>query len=130
MKEFFQKLNINYKTALVSSVVLCLLTLAILFMFFIGLREYPQGLLLGGLVGILPYLFFGLTEAKDKERGKFTWTIVINIVRFVFILGVMFLCGYLYYDRGYHIFNMFTLLGGYFIPLVTYTVLLMRSKQQ
>ena len=130
MKEFFQKLNINYKTALVSSVVLCFITLAILFMFFIGLREYPQGLLLGGLVGILPYLFFGLTEPIDRRRGKITFSIIINIVRFIFILAVMFLCGYLYYDRGYHIFNMFTLMGGYFIPLVAYVVFLMRSKQQ
>ena len=127
MKEFFQKLNINYKTALISSVVLGVSFLAILFMFFIGLREYPQGLLLGGLLGILPYLFFGLTEDIDRKNGKFTWTIVINVIRFVLILAAMFLCGYLYYQKNYHIFNMFTLIGGYFIPLVVYGILLMRT---
>lgn len=128
MKEFLRKLNVGYRVALYSTLIIALMMIVCIFCYFNGLSELPNGIALGGLVGILSYLFVGLTDNPNKKG--MAAAVIITVLRFVLIIGALFLSGWLYYKMNYHIFNIFAVLGGYFVSLIVFIVVLAFGKEK
>lgn len=128
MKDWYQKLKLEYQVALWSTIVILgLFTLTIPFYFF-KLMEIPQGIALGGLVAIVFYLFLGLFNNENKTRRSLVVTIIVIIVKFLLISGLLFLVGWIYYSKEFKAFNVFAVAGGYFIPLIIYVILARKEK--
>lgn len=122
MKNWYSRLDICYKTAFISTIVMIVAILGTSCLFFMGYMEIPFGILLGCSVGIISYVLMGLVGAKGQDR-KTTGTIIVNIVRFVLLAAAMFLAGWLYYKSNIHIFNVFAVAGGYIIPIICLCVI-------
>ena len=128
MKDWYQKLKIEYQVVFWSLIVILgLFTLTIPFYFF-HLMEIPQGIALGGMLAILIYLFLGLFNNEEKQKQSVVATVIILIVKFILISGLLVLVGWLYYGLGFKAFNIFAVAGGYFIPLVINLFLLRKEK--
>ncbi|MCR5184988.1 MAG: ATP synthase subunit I [Bacilli bacterium] len=128
MKNWFRQLSISYQTALISSIVVLVGFLATLFGYFTKYPDIPNGVLLGGLIGILSYLLMGLVEKYDERKGKPVLTVVMTVVRFILIALVIVLSAYLWFKKDYHIFNLFSELIAYAASLITFIVLYLVEK--
>ncbi len=123
MKHWYQKLNIDYQTSFWTGIVVIVAFLFTIPLLVNGNFAYSLALLLGGLIGSLSYFGFGLfDEPSTQKRGNIA-TVTILIVKYVLLIGLGLLFGYLYYGRDVHIFEPFTFLGGYLVSLVVLVVI-------
>ena len=120
MKDWYRQLNNEFKTVVWSLIIISGLVICLIPCFFFSLMEIPQGIALGGGVGILIYLLFGLFDKKDNPKKSLVFTVALIVVKFVVIAGLLFLVGWLYYSVGMKAFNLFATAGGYTIPLLVY----------
>ena len=128
MKDWYRQLKLEYKVALWSALVISLAIILTIPCFFFSLMEIPQGIALGGGVGILTYLFLGLAENDENQKKSMVLTIVVIIVRFLVIAGVLFLAGWLYYAQGVKAFNIFAVIGAYIISIILNIILVRKEK--
>ena len=128
MKDWYRQLKLEYKVALWSALVISSAIILTIPCFFFSLMEIPQGIALGGGVGILTYLFLGLAENDEDQKKSMVITIVVIIVRFLVIAGVLFLAGWLYYAQGVKAFNIFAVLGAYTISIILNIILVRKEK--
>ena len=128
MKDWYRQLKLEYKVALWSALVISSAIILTIPCFFFSLMEIPQGIALGGGVGILTYLFLGLAENDEDQKKSMVLTIVVIIVRFLVIAGVLFLAGWLYYAQGVKAFNIFAVLGAYTISIILNIILVRKEK--
>lgn len=129
MKKWFIELSNTYKTALISTFVTIIAYLSLVFAYFINQNDLPNGLIVGGLLGSLSYLVLGIVEKEDKNHQKPIWTIIVTIIRYLLIGGLIALSTYLQFKTDYKIFNVFTVLGGYFISLIVYIVIVLIERK-
>ncbi len=114
--------NIFLKGFLLSALTSFTIYLLMIPMLFFNLGEYPHGLLLGEFISYTFMFIIGLLSNKLKKTN----TVIIIVILFsrLFILGgLMYLIGWMYYSQNIHIFNLFTVTGGYFIPLLIVLIL-------
>ena len=128
MKEWYSRLKFEYQIAFWSLIAILGLFLLTIPCFFFSLMEIPQGILLGGMVGALVYIFLGLFNNENNPKKSLKITVVIIIIKFLVIAGVLFLVGWLYYGLGFKAFNIFAVMGGYFIPLAVHIILVEKEK--
>lgn len=128
MKDWYRQLKLEYKVALWSALVISSAFILTIPCFFFSLMEIPQGIALGGGVGILTYLFLGLAENDEDQKKSMVITIVVIIVRFLVIGGVLFLAGWLYYAQGVKAFNIFAVIGAYIISIILNIILVRKEK--
>jgi hypothetical protein len=128
MKDWYRQLKLEYKVALWSALVISSAIILTIPCFFFSLMEIPQGIALGGGVGILTYLFLGLAENDEDQKKSMVITIVVIIVRFLVIAGVLFLAGWLYYAQGVKAFNIFAVIGAYIISIILNIILVRKEK--
>ncbi len=129
MKNWIKNLQIYYKTAFISAISLVAVMLITLFLYFIGYHDVPNGIALGGLVGILSYLILGLVEGKDARNKRSVGAIIVSIMRFILLATVLVLSAYMYFKLEYHIFNPFAVVGGYLISLVVLIILVRKESK-
>lgn len=86
--------------------------------------------MLGGLVGLVSYLLLGIAENLDKKKNKLTFTIIFTILRFILIAAIIFLAAFLYYKLEAKIFNVFAVVGGYFIPFFSYLIVNLVNRRK
>ena len=129
MKKWYLQLSRTYKTAVLSLFVTFVCYLGVIFGYFIDLMGLPNGIALGGLIGSLSYLFMGLAEQKDEKSEKLVRTIIVTIIRFVLIGLFIALSIFLEYSLNIKVFNVFAVVGGYFIALLVYIILTLKEKQ-
>ena len=122
MKNWYIKLSTTYKATLVSFVAVVVVYLCLIFGYFTGHADIPNGLILGGGVGVVSYLALALVEKHDKENETFVLTIIVTVLRYLLLAAALVLSALAQFKWGYKIFNLFTLMGGYLIPLITYLV--------
>ena len=122
MKNWYIKLSTTYKATLVSFVAVVVVYLCLIFGYFTGHADIPNGLILGGGVGVVSYLALALVEKHDKENETFVLTIIVTVLRYLLLAAALVLSALAQFTWGYKIFNLFTLMGGYLIPLITYLV--------
>ena len=123
MKDWYSKLKIEYRVVFWSVITLATTIILLIPCFFFSLMEIPQGIALGGIVAIIIYIFLGLFNNKEDTKKAMRITTVIIIVKALVITGLLFLIGWLYYGVGFKAFNIFAMMGGYFIPLVIHVIL-------
>ncbi len=128
MKEWYAKLRLEYQVALWSSIVIVGAVILCIPFFFFSLMEIPQGILLGGALSILIYIVLGLINNEEKAKRSLVLTIVVIFLKMLLIGGLLFLVGWLYYDKGVHAFNIFAVAGAYFVPLVVHLILVRKEK--
>ena len=128
MTSFWNKLNVYYKTALLSLAIGVVLSLVLMFLFFIGQGEIVLGLSLGILFGIIIYLINGIIENKQEESHKYRLTVAFMFTRLVLLVGFMVGMGLLYYPGNVHAFNIIAIAGGYFIVEIAFIVLHLRKR--
>ena len=128
MKEWYRKLNTEFKTVVWSSIVTISLVILLVPCFFFSLMEIPQGIALGGSLGILIYLILGIFDNPDNHKKSMIFTVIMLFVKFVVITGVLFLVGWLYYQVGFKAFNIFAVAGGYFIPMVANIIVTRKER--
>ena len=128
MKDWYRQLNTEFKVAVWSLIIISGLVICLIPCYFFSLMEIPNGIALGGMVGIIIYLLFGLFGKKDDPKKAMILTIILIVVKLIVIGGLLFLVGWLYYSLGMKAFNIFAVAGGYLIPLVIYIILVRKEK--
>ena len=129
MKKWFMNLTNTYKASFISIIIIIIIFLALLFGYFVNMMDLPNGLLAGGVVGSLSYLAMGLVDKFDKNKEKPILTIVVTIIRYILIGGLIVLAAFLQFKLNYRILNVFTVLGGYLVALITYVVILLIERK-
>lgn len=113
--KLFSSNNIYYKTSLINAIVtICLFVVATVFFFF-NLMEIPLGILLGGSVSSIMYVFFGLLEGR-KISKTIIFIVLKSILFILFVLGLAIL----YYKLDIKIFNPFAFMAMYLLPTVLF----------
>ena len=128
MKDWYLGLRFEYKIAFWSLVSLVAITICLIPLWFFSLMEVPQGILLGGSVGVITYLLLGLFNNPEKQKQSLVITTIIMIVRFLLIAGILFLVGWLYYVKDMKAFNIFAVVGGYTLTIIVNIVLVRMEK--
>ena len=130
MVNWYRRLNIEFKTVVLSTIITFGLIILMIPLFFISWMEIPLGIALGSLVGIITYLFLGLFNNKNKPIKSMVFTIAVIAIRLLVIAGILFLVGWLYYNKDIKLFNIFAVTGGYFISLVANIILLLGKEKK
>ena len=128
MKDWYRQLKLEYKDAFWSALVISALVISTIPCFFFELMEIPQGILLGGAVGIVTYLLLGLANNKEKQTKSMVMTVVVIIIRFLTLGGILFLAAWLYFYMLVRVFNVFAVLGGYVVTIIIHIILARKEK--
>ena len=120
-------LNIYLKTVVFSFFVCLLSFLGMIPLIVLNLGEYPYGLMLGGFISYLGYFLIGILD-QSKKCSKMTF--VIMPIRMIFFILLVIGNAYLYYKLDIKIFNIYTMIGGYFIPLIVLLVLALIERKK
>ena len=121
--KLFSSNNIYYKTSLINAIVtICLFVVATVFFFF-NLMEIPLGILLGGSVSSVMYVFFGLLEGR-KISKTIIFIVLKSILFILFVLGLAIL----YYKLDIKIFNPFAFMAMYLLPTVLFIFISRKEK--
>ena len=129
MKNWFAKLTILYKVTFISFISVVMASLGLIFCYFIEDPSTPNGLIFGGGIGVLSYLVLALIEKRDSEKNKPVLTIIVTILRYFVIAAAIVISALLQYKWGYKIFNLFTVVGGYLIPLLVYIIVTLVERK-
>lgn len=129
MKNWHANLTSSYKTTIVSFIAVILAYFSLFFAYFIEHSDIPNGLILGGGIGVLSYLLIGLVEKSDAKRKKPVLTIIVTVLRYLAIAAAIVLSALAFFKWNKPIFNPFSVLGGYLIPLIVYLVILLVDKK-
>lgn len=128
MINWCRRLNIEHQTTVWSIIVTLVLTLLMVPLFFLSWMEIPLGFILGSSIGIITYFLLGLFNNKSKIKMALSMTITIMIIRLLVIGGILFLVGWLYYAKDIRIFNIFAVVGGYFMTIVINIIVVRKEK--
>ena len=129
MIEKFKNLSIFLQSFIISTFVCVLLFLLMIPLIIFNWGEISYGLVLGEFISFIFCLITGIFDSSKKEIRNKGFLITMIILRLLVLGGVLLLVGYLYYTKGIHIFNIFAVVGGYFIPLVILIILALRERR-
>ena len=129
MKDWYKNLKIEYQVSLWSAIVIVGLFILCIPFYFFSLMEIPQGILLGGGISILVYVFLGLFNNPEKPKKSLVITFVFIAIRLLVIGGILFLVGWLYYQMNVKAFNIFAVAGSYLAPIVIHLILARKGKE-
>ena len=131
MKEKFQTLNIFHKTFILSFVFSLITFVLMIPLMIFNLGEIPFGLLLGEFISYMSYFVIGFIDKKNPISKKSNVPIVVVLIlRFTLLAVISVLSALLYYRYNHHIFNVIAIIGGYFIPLIIFIVLIARDRKE
>ena len=129
MKQWLNNLSSYYKTAFLSLIAVIIAYLGLLFGYFINQPDLPNGLLAGGLLGVISYFFLGVVDKIDEQKEKPVWSIVITIVRYLCIAALVAIAALLQYKYSLKVMNPFLVVGGYLISLIFYILVVLKEKK-
>ena len=110
MKKWYSNLNLFYKVSFISIIATIIIFLGLVFCFFIGWMDIPLGMLLGALIGTLFYFIEGLLTKRENSRKNVNLSIFYMVLRYIVIIGLGLLFGFLYYMKDFKVFNLFSLM--------------------
>ena len=129
MKEKFKLLNIYQKTFIVSAFISLIIFILMIPLIIFGYGEYSFGLILGEFINYMSYMILGFIEKRNSTDKKITTLMVVTIIlRIVILALVATLVGFMYYRHDIKVFNIFTLIGGYMIPLIVFIVISIKER--
>ena len=130
MKEKFQALNVFHKTFVISFIVSLGLFICMIPLIIFNWGEIPFGLLLGEFVSYLSYFVLGfVVKSKPTSKKSNSLIVTVLIVRVLILAIVSVGAAFLYYKYNHRIFNLFAVMGGYFIPLIVLIILVIKEKK-
>ena len=129
MKSWLSELSINLKTVVLSSIAILVIYLCLIFGYFVNLKDIPNGFLLGGIVGIASFLLMALADKLDNKKDKPTFAIIFIVIRFILIGAIIILVALMNYQWNINIFNIFTVVGGYFVPLIINIIIYVMERK-
>ena len=129
MIEKFKNLSVFLQSFIISTFVCVLLFLLMIPLIVFNWVEISYGLALGEFISFIFCLITGIFDSSKKEIRNKGFLITMIMLRLIVLAGVLLLVGYLYYTKGIHIFNIFAVVGGYFIPLIILMILAIRERR-
>ena len=129
MLNAFNKLNIYYKTSVLAFLSGVLLTLVLMFLFFIGWGEIVLGLILGIIFGIIIYMINGIIENKQLNAKSYRPLVAFIFIRLALLVGFIFGMSFLYYRANVHTFNVLAIGGGYLFVEAIFIILHLRERR-
>ena len=130
MKEKIRSLDSNLKTLFLLIILLAVVTLALVPLYVLGNPEYPNGLLLGGLVAAI-FQLITYFVSKSGEGKKIMWgLIIVMTIRLLVIAGVLVLVGYLFYQQDIKIFHVLTVGAGYLLGSLSMSIVYLFNRQK
>ena len=130
MKEKFQALNVFHRCFVISFIVSLGLFICMIPLIIFNWGEIPFGLLLGEFVSYLSYFVLGfVVKSKPVSKKSNSLIVTVLIVRVLILAIVSVGAAFLYYKYNHRIFNLFAVMGGYFIPLIVLIILVIKEKK-
>ena len=130
MKEKFQALNVFHRCFVISFIVSLGLFICMIPLIIFNWGEIPFGLLLGEFVSYLSYFVLGfVVKSKPTSKKSNSLIVTVLIVRVLILAIVSVGVAFLYYKYNHRIFNLFAVMGGYFIPLIVLIILVIKEKK-
>ena len=130
MKEKFQALNVFHRCFVISFIVSLGLFICMIPLIIFNWGEIPFGLLLGEFVSYLSYFVLGfVVKSKPTSKKSNSLIVTVLIVRVLILAIVSVGATFLYYKYNHRIFNLFAVMGGYFIPLIVLIILVIKEKK-
>ena len=130
MKEKFQALNVFHRCFVISFIVSLGLFICMIPLIIFNWGEIPFGLLLGEFVSYLSYFVLGfVVKSKPVSKKSNSLIVTVLIVRVLILAIVSVGVAFLYYKYNHRIFNLFAVMGGYFIPLIVLIILVIKEKK-
>lgn len=126
-KKWFDNLNIYFKSSLLSTILLIVISLLLIPLYFFKLKEIPLGLMLGSGLGIIVYFLTGIFEEKKKDT--YHWAIIIMVTRLLIFSVLLILIALCYYKWDIKLFNLFSFVGGYTLTLIMLVIFYIRKDK-
>ncbi len=123
MKSWYRKLNLSYQTSIWSAIVVVIALLFTIPLMRSGRFEFTIGLLGGGALAVLFNILLGLCERLYSHKANNVWTAIIIFGRYLVVIGLGFLFGFMYYRWNIKVIEPITFGCAYFSSLVVYLVL-------
>ena len=101
MLKFYRETNVYFKTVILSLLVIAGLVVLCIPFFFFKLQEIPQGIALGGLVGVLYYIFAGFNYHEEYSNKAMIFDKYDLFMSDSFFVD----CKWLYFSQLYHSFS-------------------------
>ncbi|MCD8194849.1 MAG: hypothetical protein LUD22_00870 [Coprobacillus sp.] len=130
MKSWYRKLNLSYQTSVWSAVVIVIALLFTIPLMRVGRFEYTIGLLAGGILAVLFNFLLGLCEKLDSHKADNVWTAIIIFGRYLVVIGLGFLFGFMYYRWSIKVIEPITFACAYFSSLIVYLVLSFNASRK
>lgn len=119
MITWYKKLDVYIKSCLLTILITLIVFLGCIPLYFYNLGEVPNGIAISGTICGLLFLLYEI----GKSTPILNLTIFINIVRFVLAVAMLFLAVFLYYKLDIRIFNVFAVVGTFFISTIIFVIL-------
>lgn len=114
MVKKFKNLRPQYKICTLELFVTLIAFLATFFFIFHENRaDIPLGILLGGIIFSLLAFIQGKADEYDERRSGTVLSIIMIAVRFVLIVSLMIVIGFMYFKWNMPYFNLFSFIGIY-----------------
>ena len=117
------------KAFILDIAIIAVALIAMIPLFIFHYQDIPLGFLLGGIVGGVSLVLFSIFYKKEENRKSIKISIAISFIRILLIGGLLFLVGYLYYQKNTKIFNIFATAGGYLLSTICLMIIMVVSKK-
>lgn len=119
MIKWYKNLDVYIKSCLTTALITLVAFLGCIPLYFNNLGEIPNGIALSGMTFAVLYLLY---EIGKNSPGLWK-TIIVNLIRFGLVVALLFVTVFLYYKLQIKIFNVFTVVGAFFVSTVVFIVL-------
>lgn len=125
----FGLLNNSYKVGIITLLTSLLGFLATIFLFFMGYKDIPLGIILGGCVIGGLNLLSGFLETIDQKNKTIKFSIMMVIIRFVVIVSLSVVLALMYYRWEIKLFNIFAFVGVYTVSAIITGIVYFKERR-
>ncbi len=127
----FKALNIFLQTFICSLILIIVVFLCMIPLIIFGYGDIAYGFVLGGFISIMGDLVLGLMTNKHNDDRKYAKkTVAVLVIRLVVLALVLVGASVLYYLFNIELFNIFSIVVGYFIPLLVLLLLSVLERKK
>ena len=119
MITWYKNLDVYLKSCVTTALISLITFLGCIPLYFYNLGEVPNGIALSGAISSMLFLLYEIGKTSPGLKG----TIILNIVRFGLVIAMLFVTVFLYYKLEIKLFNVFAVVGTFFISTIIFVVL-------
>ena len=119
MINWYKNLDVFKKSCLVTLLTTLIAFLGCIPLYFNNLGEIPNAIIVSGTIFSLSFLLYEV----GKNSPGLGITIFTNVVRFLLIIGLLFVSVFLYYKLEVKLFNVFAVGGTFLASVVIFVII-------